>query len=144
VEFDVGEVLDRAAQEAQRIFPEARIACAAPPGVVARGLPPGLRLVVHNAVANSVRHGAARRVDIAARPRDGRIEITVDDDGRGVPAGEREHVFERFARGVGAAHRGSGLGLALVAQQAALHGGSARLTESPLGGARLAIDLPMV
>jgi len=51
-------------------------------------------------------------------------------------------VFERFSRGSTASHSGSGLGLALVAQQAHLHGGTASLEDSPLGGARLLLHLP--
>jgi two-component system sensor histidine kinase PrrB len=50
-------------------------------------------------------------------------------------------VFERFSRGSKVTHSGSGLGLALVAQQAELHGGTASLENSPLGGARLALHL---
>uniref|UniRef100_UPI00388DFAF1 ATP-binding protein n=1 Tax=Rhodococcus sp. TaxID=1831 RepID=UPI00388DFAF1 len=60
----------------------------------------------------------------------------------GVPADERSAVFERFRRGSNSRQTGSGLGLALVAQQATLHGGDAHLDESPLGGARLVIRLP--
>jgi two-component system sensor histidine kinase PrrB len=51
-------------------------------------------------------------------------------------------VFERFSRGSTASHSGSGLGLALVAQQAHLHGGTAALENSPLGGLRLLLELP--
>ena len=56
--------------------------------------------------------------------------------GRGLPADEHEKVLGRFARGSTAAPGGSGLGLALVAQQAALHGGAVELSDGPLGGLR--------
>jgi two-component system sensor histidine kinase PrrB len=69
-------------------------------------------------------------------------EIAVDDNGVGVPEEERTLVFERFSRGSTASHSGSGLGLALVAQQAELHGGTVTLEDSPLGGARLLLRLP--
>ncbi|MGW8648292.1 sensor histidine kinase, partial [Nocardia salmonicida] len=72
----------------------------------------------------------------------GRIVIAVDDNGTGVAPEERAAVFARFARGTNAAKGGSGLGLALVAQQAQLHGGLTYFEDSPLGGARLVIDLP--
>ncbi|MFD4184048.1 sensor histidine kinase, partial [Rhodococcus sp. NPDC058514] len=62
--------------------------------------------------------------------------------GTGVPESERASVFERFVRGTGSSADGSGLGLALVAQQAALHGGTVELVDSPLGGVRLALRLP--
>ena len=70
------------------------------------------------------------------------VEIAIDDDGVGVPEEERDGLFERFVRGSTASHSGSGLGLALVAQQAELHGGTASLEDSPLGGARLLLRLP--
>jgi two-component system sensor histidine kinase PrrB len=73
--------------------------------------------------------------------RDG-VVIAVDDNGSGVPESERTTVFERFARGSTASRSGSGLGLALVAQQAEIHGGTAALEDSPLGGARLVLRLP--
>jgi two-component system sensor histidine kinase PrrB len=63
----------------------------------------------------------------------------VDDDGPGLPEAERGRAFERFARAGPAA--GWGLGLAIVAQQARLHGGRAQAQSSPLGGARFVVDL---
>jgi two-component system sensor histidine kinase PrrB len=59
-----------------------------------------------------------------------------------VPAAERQRIFERFARGATAARDGFGLGLALVAQQAALHGGQVRVDDAELGGARFTVTLP--
>ena len=70
------------------------------------------------------------------------VEIAIDDNGAGVPEEERRMVFERFSRGSTASHSGSGLGLALVAQQAGLHGGTASLEDSPMGGVRLMLRLP--
>jgi len=70
------------------------------------------------------------------------VEIAIDDNGSGVPEQERTLVFERFSRGSTASRSGSGLGLALVAQQAELHGGTASLETSPMGGARLLLRLP--
>jgi two-component system, OmpR family, sensor histidine kinase MtrB len=71
----------------------------------------------------------------------------VDDAGPGVPPGERERIFERFARGSGAARRstsGAGLGLAIVAETAARHRGAAWCAQSPAGGARFNLSLPTV
>ena len=69
-------------------------------------------------------------------------DYRVDDNGRGLPAEEHRNVLGRFARGSSATPGGSGLGLALVAQQAQLHGGTASLEDSPLGGVRLLLRLP--
>ena len=143
--FDVTELLDRAAHDAERTYPGLQVALVPSPAVVMVGLPVGLRLVIDNAIANAVRHGGATEVRLGVRmPGSGAekgIAITVDDNGKGVPEAERTRVFERFSRGSTASHSGSGLGLALVAQQAELHGGTATLNTSPLGGARLELQL---
>lgn len=142
VPVDVTELLDRAAHDAMRVYPNLRVTLAPSPTCIIIGLPAGLRLAVDNAIANAVKHGGSTRVQLsAASSRDG-VEITVDDNGTGVPESEREAVFERFARGSTASRSGSGLGLALVAQQAEIHGGTASLEDSPLGGTRLALRLP--
>jgi signal transduction histidine kinase len=73
--------------------------------------------------------------------------VTVDDAGAGVPAEDRERIFERFARGARAARGslpGAGLGLAIVAQTAVRHGGAAWCSQAPAGGARFTLSLPGV
>jgi two-component system, OmpR family, sensor histidine kinase PrrB len=96
---------------------------------------------VDNLVRNAVTHGAATRIALAGHRLDHTITITVDDNGRGLPAEEHENVLGRFALGSSAAAGGSGLGLALVVQQAALHGGNIVLSDSPLGGLRATLTL---
>ena len=139
---DITELLDRAAHDAMRVYPELDVSLVPAPTVIIVGLPAGLRLAVDNAIANAVKHGGATRVQLSAVSSRAGVEIAIDDDGVGVPEEERKVVFERFSRGSTASHSGSGLGLALVAQQAELHGGTASLEESPLGGVRLLLRLP--
>jgi two-component system sensor histidine kinase PrrB len=115
--------------------------------VVVVGWAAGLRLALDNLVTNAVRHGVAGRpgvlVRVAVRPSPtGGAELTVEDDGPGVPDDERSRVLGRFVRGRSAAGTGSGLGLALVDQQVRLHGGRLTLTASPLGGLAVRVDLP--
>lgn len=141
VPFDIAELLDRAAHDAERTYPELQVALVPSPAVLMVGMPVGLRLVIDNAIANAVRHGGATEVRLAVGTSAGGVQITVDDNGRGVPEAERAQVFDRFSRGSTASHSGSGLGLALVAQQAELHGGTASLDNSELGGARLILRL---
>jgi len=142
VPVDITELLDRAAHDAMRVYPNLDVTLTPSPTCIIIGLPAGLRLTVDNAIANAVKHGGATRVRLsAASSRDG-VVIAVDDNGTGVPESERRAVFERFARGSTASRSGSGLGLALVAQQADIHGGTAALEDSPLGGARLVLRLP--
>jgi two-component system, OmpR family, sensor histidine kinase PrrB len=142
VPVDITELLDRAAHDAMRIYPDLDVSLVPSPTCIIVGMPAGLRLTVDNAIANAVKHGGATRVQLSAVSSREGVEIAVDDNGSGVPEDERHVVFERFSRGSTASHSGSGLGLALVAQQAQLHGGTASLEDSPLGGTRLLLDLP--
>jgi signal transduction histidine kinase len=102
--------------------------------------------VVRNLVDNAVRH-AAGRIHLACRVVGGSIEIEVADDGPGVPAEERERVFERFVRLDEARARqdgGSGLGLAIVRELVRAHGGQVELAGGgPLPGARFVVRLPV-
>ncbi|MEV5834197.1 HAMP domain-containing sensor histidine kinase [Nocardia sp. NPDC052112] len=67
------------------------------------------------------------------------VEIIIDDDGIGIPETLRATAFDRFVKRHGSP--GSGLGLALIRQQAELHSGTAELDQSPLGGARLRVRI---
>jgi two-component system, OmpR family, sensor histidine kinase PrrB len=142
VPVDVTELLDRAAHDATRNYPGLEVSLASSTTVLMLGLPAGLRLVIDNAIANAVKHGSATRVQLSVVSSGDGVEIAVDDDGSGVPEEERIAVFERFHRGTTASRSGSGLGLALVAQQAELHGGTAALEVSPMGGTRMMLRLP--
>jgi signal transduction histidine kinase len=84
---------------------------------------------------------ARTRVEIAARNGNGRIVITVDDDGPGIPGGMRQSVMQRGVR-ADEASPGSGLGLAIVRDLAELYGGCIALEESTLGGLRARLELP--
>ncbi|MGM7648482.1 sensor histidine kinase [Nocardia sp. JW2] len=144
VATDVADLCDQAAHDAMRHNPGLSVRIDTDAELITRGLPAGLRLAVDNALTNSVRHGGATEAVVSAhRVGVDRVVIAVDDNGTGVPAAERDRVFERFARGSNATKIGSGLGLALVAQQAQLHGGRAYFENSSLGGARLVLDLPI-
>jgi two-component system sensor histidine kinase BaeS len=103
--------------------------------------PARVQQVLGNLLANAAKLARSRiEVSIVAAP--GGWLVRVDDDGPGIPADEREHVFERLyaARTVPArAEVGSGLGLAIVHQLVAAMGGTVRADDSPLGGARLEV-----
>ncbi|WP_416563359.1 sensor histidine kinase [Nocardia testacea] len=137
--FDLCETLDRAVQDAHRRYPEVDIDLTECPRRTVTGLPGGLMLIVTNAVANAVQHGHAHTIRVSARGDSDAIEITIDDDGTGIPATLLPTAFDRFVKGPGSP--GSGLGLALVQQQAELHSGTAELHSSPLGGLRLHIRI---
>jgi two-component system sensor histidine kinase PrrB len=140
--IDVTDMLDRVARENMRTGGGAEIVVEAADDLGAIwGWPGGLRLAVDNLVRNAVTHAQATRVVLAARRHDQTMTIVVDDNGRGLPEDEHQTVLGRFSRGANAAPGGSGLGLALVAQQAALHGGGIELSNGPLGGLRATLTI---
>jgi signal transduction histidine kinase len=140
--IDVTDLLDRVARENMRPGGSVEVVVAADDNLgTIWGWPGGLRLAVDNMVRNAVAHGPATRITLSGRRIDHSITITVDDNGRGLPADEHNNVLGRFARGSTAAPGGSGLGLALVAQQATLHGGTIVLSDSPLGGLRATLTV---
>jgi two-component system, OmpR family, sensor histidine kinase PrrB len=139
--IDIADLLERVARENTRPESTVEVALAADDVGTMWGWPDGLRLAVDNLVRNAITHGRANRVVLAAYRRDHHIEIIVDDNGRGLPADEHRNVLGRFARGSTATPGGSGLGLALVAQQAALHEGGIELSDSPLGGLRATLTV---
>ncbi|HSL73364.1 MAG TPA: HAMP domain-containing sensor histidine kinase [Ilumatobacteraceae bacterium] len=101
--------------------------------------------IVGNLLDNARNHGGgALRIELSPAPGH-RFRLAVEDGGPGVAQGERERIFERFARGSAARHRiGTGLGLALVAEHSAAMGGSAWVEERLGGGARFVVELPAV
>jgi signal transduction histidine kinase len=103
-----------------------------------------LERVVANLVENAEVHGRGL-AGLHVRRVNGVVRLLVDDAGPGVPAGLREHVFERFARGPANGKPrsdGAGLGLALVTEQVRLHGGRVWVEDRPGGGARFVVELP--
>ena len=105
------------------------------PSVYASANSEELRRVLANLVDNAVRH-ARSTVSLEARAEGGRAVLTVVDDGPGIPADERERVFERFARLDDARDRdagGTGLGLAIVRELLRRSDGSISLQDNPSG-----------
>jgi signal transduction histidine kinase len=104
-----------------------------------------LRRMLRNLAENAARH-ARGKVALALAEVDGEAMIHVDDDGPGIPAADRRRVFDRFVRldeSRSRAGGGSGLGLAIVAEIAAAHSGDVTVGESPLGGARFTVRIPV-
>jgi two-component system OmpR family sensor kinase len=92
----------------------------------------GLRVLLANLVDNAVRYTPEQgRVDVSTFVAQGEAVIEVTDTGPGIPADERERVFDRFYRRPGAGSDGSGLGLAIVKAIVARHGGRVELADAP-------------
>jgi signal transduction histidine kinase len=102
-----------------------------------------LARAVRNLLDNAQRY-AGSRVSVQLRGDDRQVTVAVEDDGPGIPPGDRERVFERFTRLDGARGRasgGSGLGLAITREIVQAHGGVISVVDSPRG-ARFVITLP--
>jgi signal transduction histidine kinase len=100
--------------------------------------------IMANLLENARLHGGGvTRIVIENRPNE-KSRVAVEDSGPGVAQSERVQIFERFARGSAGRSRagGTGLGLALVAEHARAHGGSAWVEDSSTGGARFVVEFP--
>jgi signal transduction histidine kinase len=101
--------------------------------------------VLANLLDNAQRH-AGSAVAVSVRREGDRVVVEVADDGDGVPAGDRERIFERFVRLDEARARddgGAGLGLAIARDVAVRHGGTLTVRDAPTGGALFELRLPL-
>ncbi len=139
-EVDLADVADAAVADERRRSPDASIEIETTPPTTLVVWRDGARLAIANIVRNALVHGlpvdgAAQHVVVSVAG----ATVTVDDNGPGVPAADRQRVLQRFERG-GAGH-GSGLGLAIAQQVAIAHGGAVSIGSSPLGGTRVVLSL---
>lgn len=113
--------------------------------IVVRGEAGLLTVLLRNLIDNAVRYspdGSHVNVSVQAGEH-GEAEISVTDDGPGIPPDERERIYERFYRVLGNEATGSGLGLSIVSRIAALHGAALRTGDGPHGrGARFVVSFP--
>ncbi len=119
----------------------------AEPGVYALADPERLLQALTNLVANAVRHaGEEARLDLSARLEGARVVIRVSDTGRGIPAEELPHVFDRLFRGTAApGHRpppGAGLGLSIAASLVRAMQGEISAESRPGEGTTFMVVLP--
>ncbi|WP_327292331.1 sensor histidine kinase [Streptomyces sp. NBC_01198] len=143
VPVDLADLLDSAVRDLRRDHPGALVTVRSAGPCVVRAWPQGLRSAVDNLLANAVVHGAGQVEAVLEPTADGAaVRLTVGDHGPGVPPEDRRSVFTRFQRRPDSP--GSGLGLALVGQQAALHSGTVTVTGRPDGppGAWFVLDVP--
>jgi two-component system osmolarity sensor histidine kinase EnvZ len=145
---DLAEIVRDVARKARR--DGAEVAVEAPGSLVLPLRPDALRRCLANLLDNARKH--AGRVAVAVReiPREpppgservqgGWAQVTVDDDGPGIPVAQREEAFRPFAT---LSAGGTGLGLAIARDIARAHGGDIVLEDSPLGGLRARVRLPV-
>jgi two-component system osmolarity sensor histidine kinase EnvZ len=139
---DMPGLLDELRAEAERDGRRTSVSFHGQPVVTVR--PAAFKRCLTNLVSNAVRY--ARTISITGH-RDHRwLTVSVDDDGPGIPAQMREQVFKPFLRLDDARNQdqgGTGLGLTIARDVARSHGGDISLTESPLGGLRAVVKVPV-
>jgi signal transduction histidine kinase len=105
---------------------------------------PRIQEVLENLLSNAVKYGGggAKRIEVDVRMRGGKAAISVRDFGKGVPAAELPHLFERFHRAAESTGQGHGLGLYIASALAKLHGGTLTVSSQLGQGSAFTLSLP--
>jgi two-component system osmolarity sensor histidine kinase EnvZ len=139
---DMATFLEQLRGEAERQGHKATVAFHGHPVVTVR--PDAFKRCLANLVSNAARYGD--RIAITGNRDHRYLTVTVDDDGPGIPIARREDAFKPFLRLDDARNQdegGTGLGLAIARDIARSHGGEIILADSPLGGLRAAVRIPV-
>jgi len=141
-ELDLNEMLDQIRADGRLAGKKVKTSLIGRSDIVVR--PGAFSRLVTNLTSNAFRY--ADRVEIVARNAKGWLTLTVDDDGPGIPKERREDVFRPFYRLDEARNlneTGTGLGLSIARDIARSHGGDVQLDDSPMGGLRAELRLPV-
>lgn len=109
-----------------------------------QGREQALKRAITNIISNAFNYG--KTIAVALESNNKKLEITVDDDGPGIPEDKREDVFKAFYRIDESRNKetgGVGLGLSIARDIITSHGGKIELTDSKLGGLRVLISIPL-
>jgi two-component system osmolarity sensor histidine kinase EnvZ len=139
---DMAEFLEELRLDAERHGHKATVLFHGPPIVTVR--PAAFKRCLANLVSNAARH--APSIAISGHRDHRYLTVTVDDDGQGIPPDMREEVFKPFLRLDDARNQdegGTGLGLAIARDIARSHGGDITLGDSPMGGLRATVRVPV-
>ena len=139
---DMAEFLEELRLDAERHGHKTSVVFHGPPIVTVR--PAAFKRCLSNLVSNAARF--APSIAISGHRDHRYLTVTVDDDGPGIPASLREDVFKPFLRLDDARNQdegGTGLGLAIARDIARSHGGDITLGDSPLGGLRATVRVPV-
>jgi two-component system osmolarity sensor histidine kinase EnvZ len=139
---DMAAFLEELRSDAERQGHKATVVFHGPPIVTVR--PAAFKRCLANLVSNAARH--APSIAITGHRDHRYLTVTVDDDGPGIPVALREEVFKPFLRLDDARNQdegGTGLGLAIARDIARSHGGDISLGDSPLGGLRATVRVPV-
>jgi len=143
---DLRSLTDRAADLYREVAEEKGITVSLEQPAPAEASVDAIRLgqAVNNLLDNALKYTPpGGRVRLAVQPGNDVVELTVSDNGPGVPAAERDAVFRRLYRGDSSrSQRGLGLGLSMVKAIVEAHGGTVAVDDAPGGGARFTVRLP--
>ncbi len=142
VETDLSQLLTEVVEQSRRGGGSVSISSKEPAVMMLR--PAAMRRALNNLLENAIRHG--RTVAASLQVGKQRVDVFIDDDGPGVPPAQRDLVFRAFHRlepGRDPNRGGAGLGLTIARDIARGHGGDVTLEDSPLGGLRAVLRLPL-
>lgn len=143
---DLSATLEDLVEDARMLAPELEITAAVAPGIVLGVDSSLLRQALHNLLSNAIKYNVDHGwIRIAARSLPQQVELRIGNASAGIPADERERIFERFYRADRSRNRkvdGLGLGLALSREIVRAHGGELALEPSPEGSVEFALRLP--
>lgn len=140
--IDVGAMLHTICDEQADIGHD--VALNAPPNILVSGSPNIIKRALTNVIGNACKYADKVRVDLTTSP--GYMQVTVRDEGPGIPEQDLERVFEPFYRVESSRSRttgGTGLGLTIARKVIEGHSGSVTLTNRPAGGLEVVVSLPL-
>lgn len=139
------QVCEDAIKKVQAVYHEIQFSIASDQNVEFSGSYALIERAIVNVLRNAGRYAKQDcRIDFSVT--NNLVEISIEDDGHGIPPGKRERIFEPFTRLDPSRSRdsgGSGLGLAIVKSIMELHNGDVEVTESALGGAKFTLTVPL-
>jgi two-component system osmolarity sensor histidine kinase EnvZ len=139
---DAGRLLSSVARQTNRSSKAVQVKVA--DGVLVKLKPNAFRRLLGNLIGNAAQYG--KNVEISAELLPHQLRVVVDDDGPGIKPELREEVFRPFVRLDYARNQdetGTGLGLAIARDIARAHGGDIELADSPMGGLRAIVNVPV-
>jgi two-component system phosphate regulon sensor histidine kinase PhoR len=140
--IELRPLLEQVTEEARsRVDVPIEVSC--PPGLAVAAQPQLAEQIVSNLVDNAAKHTEEGRIAVTARRERAGVTIEVSDTGSGIPAEERDAVFERFYRAGSRDRDGFGLGLAIVREAVRALGGSVELESAPGRGTTVRVRLPV-
>ena len=148
-EVDLFDVITESVNFTKNQFPDIEFVLELSDNIPAlTGWREGLDVMLRNLFENARVHcglpSQELSIQVSAKYENEHVIVNVEDNGRGIPETEHERVFERFYTGTTEPREGSGLGLSLVRQQMIIHGGTAVVKASNLGGACISLSFPSI